>query len=142
YAPDLPLSGVVALAPASDPLALIDALTEVTGGSIFASFAVAAYTSIYDDVTFREYVRPGVEPIVRTLSRRCLSEPGVVVSILTSLGLSTDPGIFASDPPAGPLGTRLEQNAAPATVSAPLLIGQGGDDTLVRPDAQRAFVEG
>ena len=142
YAPDLPLSGVVALAPASDPLALIDALTEVPGGSIFASFAVAAYTSIYDDVTFREYVRPGVEPIVRTLSRRCLSEPGVVVSILTSLGLSTDPEIFASDPTSGPLGTRLEQNAAPATVSAPLLIGQGGDDTLVRPGAQRAFVEG
>ncbi len=141
YAPDLELAGVVALAPASSPPALIGGVADVTGGSIFASFAIAAYTAVYDDVTYREYVRPGLEPIARTLASRCLSEPGTVVSILTSLGLSADPEIFSTDPTAGPLGRRLEENIPPATVSAPLLIGQGGGDELVTPAAQSAFVD-
>ncbi|RZI82373.1 MAG: alpha/beta fold hydrolase, partial [Microbacterium sp.] len=142
YAPELDLAGVVALAPASSPPALIGGVADVTGGSIFASFAIAAYTAIYDDVTYREYVRPGLEPIVRTLAGRCLSEPGTVVSILTSLGLSADPEIFSTDPTSGPLGGRLSENIPPATVSAPLLIGQGGADDLVTPTAQSAFVDG
>ncbi len=142
YAPDIPLSGVVALAPAGDPPALVAHLPNVTGGSIFASFAVSAYTAIYDDVDYHEYIRPGAEPIVRAMAGRCLAEPGTLVSLLEALGLSRDPEIFSTDPTAGALGARLAENVAPPTVTAPLLIGQGGADRLVPSASQRAFVEG
>lgn len=140
YAPDVPLAGVAALAPAGDPPGLIDALPGITGGSIFASFAVAGYTGVYPDVTFREYVRPGAEVTVRAMAQRCLSDPGTTVSVLTALGLSRDPQIFATDPTSGALGARLEANIAPATISAPLLLGQGVADTLISAAGQDAFV--
>jgi uncharacterized membrane protein HdeD (DUF308 family) len=90
YAPDVPLSGVAALAPASDLIGLIDNLPHVRGGSVFASYVLAAYTAIYPDVTWRDYVRPGAEQTVRSMSGRCLSEPGVLVSVLQALALSKD----------------------------------------------------
>ena len=45
YAPDVPLSGVAAMAPASDPTTLMENLGNVKGGSVFASYAVAGYTA-------------------------------------------------------------------------------------------------
>lgn len=140
YAPDVPLAGVAALAPAGDPPGLIDALPRITGGSIFASFAVAGYTGVYDDVTFRQYVRPGAEVTVRAMAQRCLSDPGTTVSVLTALGLAADPEIFATDPTSGVLGARLEANVAPATITAPLLLGQGAADSLISVAGQDAFV--
>ena len=140
YAPDVKLSGVAALAPAANLPALVDHLTDVTGGSIFASFAVAAYAADYPDVTYREYIRPGAEPIVRAMAGRCLSNPDALVSVLAALGLGADPRIFAKDPTTGALGRQLEENVPPATVTAPLLVAQGAADTLVVPSAQDAYV--
>lgn len=141
YAPDVPLSGVAALAPASDLAGLVGSLETITGGSVFASFVIAAYSGLYDDVTYREYVRPGAEVAVRQLATRCLAEPRTGVSLLMLLGMAADPDIFASDPTAGPLGDRLRQNLPPATGSAPLLLGQGAADGLILPAVQDAYVE-
>ena len=140
YAPDVELAGVAALAPASNLPGLMENLPEVTGGSLFASFVVGAYTAIYPDVTYREYVRPGAEVTVREMADRCLAEPGAAVSVLSLLGLSRDPEIFSEDPTTGPFGDRLTENIPPATISAPLLLGQGAADQLVVPPAQDAFV--
>ncbi|MGW4929864.1 lipase family protein [Agromyces sp. NPDC004153] len=141
YAPDVELAGVAALAPASNLQGLMRNLPEVTGGSVFASFVIAAYTSVYPDVTYRQYVRPGAEVTVRQMADRCLAEPGVVASVLDVVGLSRDPEIFSDDPTTGSFGDRLTENVPPATISAPLLLGQGAADTLVVPSAQDAFVE-
>jgi pimeloyl-ACP methyl ester carboxylesterase len=141
YAPDVKLSGVAALAPAADLPALTRNLGQVTGGSVFASFVAAAYTATYPDVTWGDYIRPGAEPVVRAMSERCLSGPGVYVSVLGALSLTRDPEIFAKDPTTGPLGRHLAQNVPPATVTAPLLIAQGAADALVVPSAQKAYVD-
>jgi len=47
YAPDVPLAGVAALAPASDLTAFAGELTSITGGSVFASYVIAAYSQTY-----------------------------------------------------------------------------------------------
>ncbi|MBK0419925.1 DUF308 domain-containing protein [Leucobacter sp. CSA1] len=141
YSPELTLHGVAALAPAANLPALVRNLPNVTGGSVFASFVVAAYTENYPDVTWREYIRPGAEQTVRSMSTRCLSEPGMLVSVLDVLALSADPAIFRDDPTAGPLGARLAQNVPRATIPAPVLIGQGEADTLVIPAAQQEYVD-
>lgn len=142
YAPDVPLSGVAALAPASNAPALIANLGAVRGGSVFASYTFAAYAAHYPDVTYREYIRAGADEIVRQLAGRCLSSPDMLASVLVLLGLSQDPEIFSRPPLEGVLGRRLQDNTPPPTVSAPLLIAQGAADDIVTRAGQDAFVQG
>ncbi|QEO09924.1 lipase family protein [Protaetiibacter larvae] len=141
YAPELDIAGVASLAPASDLPALVRHLPEITGGSVFASYVIAAYTAIYPDVNARDFVRPGARVTVEQMARRCLAEPGVFVSVLNALALSRDPEIFSQDPTQGVLGERLAQNVPPPTISAPLLLAQGAADPLVIPAAQRAYAD-
>lgn len=142
YAPDVDIAGVAALAPASDLVGLVGNLPNVTGGSVFASFVAAAYTATYDDVRYRDYVRPGAEGIFRQMATRCLAEPGALVSVLSALALSRDPDVFGQDPTVGAFGRRLAENAPPATISAPLLLAQGGADGLVVVGVQDEYVDG
>ncbi|TNC18537.1 hypothetical protein FHE66_06335 [Georgenia sp. 311] len=141
YAPELDIAGVAALAPASDLRGLVGSLADAPGGSVIASFVAAAYTAEYDDVTYREYVRPGAEVIVRQMAQRCLASPGVLASVLTALAVSQEPTILAADPASGAFGERLAQNEPPATITAPLLLAQGGADSLITPQVQRGYVE-
>jgi alpha-beta hydrolase superfamily lysophospholipase/uncharacterized membrane protein HdeD (DUF308 family) len=140
YAPDVPLSGVAALAPASDLSALLPNLDEVPGGALFASYVIAAYSETYDDVDFDEYVRPAARIPLQEMAERCLAEPGVLVSILESLAF--DGSVWGRDPASGPLGERLAQNVPAGPIEAPLLVAQGETDELVLPEAQAAYVAG
>ena len=141
YAPELDVAGVAALAPASDLRGLVGSLADAPGGSVIASFVAAAYTAEYDDVTYREYVRPGAEVVVRQMAQRCLAPPGVLASVLTALAMSQEATILAADPATGAFGARLAQNEPPATITAPLLLAQGGADSLITPQVQEGYVE-
>ncbi len=141
YAPDVWVQGVAALAPASDPAALVQNISDVTGGSIFASYAFASFSQIYPEVDYRGYVRPGAETALRQMSERCLSDPAIIVSVAASLGMSTDPGLFSRSPGSGELGRYLRANTAPLHSTAPVLIGHGGSDSIISVGAQTAFVE-
>jgi pimeloyl-ACP methyl ester carboxylesterase len=139
YAPDLTIDGVAALAPASNLPGLIDNLGNVTGGELFASYVVDAYSSAYPDVTYREYVRPGAQPIVKQMAGRCLAEKSTLLSVLTIKSL--DKTIWNGDPNRGAFAARLRENIPTGRIPAPLLIGQGGADSLVVPAAQDAYVK-
>lgn len=141
YAPDVDIQGVAALAPASNLTALVSELPNITGGSVFASYVVGAYTAIYDDVTYRRYIRPGAQVTVREMAERCLGEPGVFVSVLNALALTRDPQILSRDPTTGALGQRLAENTPPPTVAPPLLLAQGAADSLVLRPAQDEYVD-
>ncbi|MFJ4234010.1 lipase family protein [Cellulosimicrobium cellulans] len=138
YAPDVPLAGVAALAPASDLTGLVSHLESVTGGSVFASFVVEAYDAIYPDSDAAGYVRPGARFVVREMASRCLSEPSALVSVAEAL--SMDQPLWTTDPTTGPLGERLAENVPTGPVAAPLLVAQGASDTLILPMAQEAYV--
>lgn len=141
YAPDVPLSGVAALAPASDLAGLVDTLGNIPGGSVFATYVVSAYASAYDDVRVGESVRPIARTVFDETAERCLGEPSVFVSILTSV--TTSMSIFSTtDLDDGPLGERLHENIPTRPIPAPLLIAQGGADSLVVPDVQQRYVDG
>lgn len=138
YAPELEIDGVAALAPASNLPGLVDTLESVTGGELFASYVVDAYTTAYPDVRYEDLVRPSARIIVREMAQRCLAEPGILVSVLTAL--SFDKPIWSGDPSSGPFLARLEENVPAGPIPAPLLVGQGADDGLVSPSAQDAYV--
>ncbi|RZU65308.1 uncharacterized membrane protein HdeD (DUF308 family) [Microterricola gilva] len=142
YAPDLDIAGVVALAPASDVIGLLEHLPTVTGGSVFASFVAEAYFAHYPDVRRAVYIDPAARTLVKEMSTRCLSEPGALVSVLSALSVETDKSIFRSDPTHGALGERLRQNTPSGEIAAPLFVGQGGADPLVAPAIQRNYLLG
>jgi uncharacterized membrane protein HdeD (DUF308 family)/alpha-beta hydrolase superfamily lysophospholipase len=139
YAPDVTIMGVAAMAPASNLPGLIDNLGNVTGGELFASYVIDAYSRAYPDVTYREYVRPGAQPIVREMAARCLAEKSTLLSVLTIKSL--DKTIWNGDPDKGALAARLRENIPAVHIQAPLLIGQGGADSLVVPAAQDAYIK-
>ncbi len=140
YAPDVGVIGVAALAPASDLQGMMDTLQNVTGGSIFASFALSAYSDAYDDVDLGDYVVPGGDITVRQIARRCLAEPSVLTSILSSVAVSFSK--FEDNFDSGPLADRFAENKPPYEIEVPLLLAQGGEDTLVTPEMQDVYVEG
>lgn len=139
YAPELEIDGVAALAPASNLPGLVDAMGGVTGGELFASYVVDAYTATYPDVRYDDLVRPGARIIVREMAQRCLSEPGILVSAVTSVFL--DKPIWSGDPSSGPFLARLTENVPSGPIPAPVLVAQGADDRLVVPSAQDAYVD-
>ncbi|GAB3917760.1 hypothetical protein GCM10011575_41770 [Microlunatus endophyticus] len=141
YAPGLNIQGVAALAPASNLPALVDNLPTITGGSIFASYVMAAYAAVYPDISINSYIRPGVKTVLTEMAKRCLAEPSALVSVLHALALTKDPEIFRRDPNTGALGKHLAANVPPATIPMSLLIAQGGSDPLVLPATQSGYVD-
>jgi alpha-beta hydrolase superfamily lysophospholipase len=137
YAPDANVIGVAALAPASDLVALMDNLPDVTGGSIFAAYAVRGYASFYDDVAVGDYVRPTARTTFEEIAGRCLNA-AALVSVLSAVTVGMD--IFTGDVTSGPLARRLGENVPRAAIEAPLLLGQGEADSLVVPEMQDAYV--
>lgn len=140
YAPNVWVRGVAAFAPASDPPALVDHVSEVTGGLIFASYAFAAFSETYPDITYARYIRPGLQPMLRAMSERCLTDPSIALSIVAVLGTSIDPDLFSTDPSYGSLGTHLRENIAPTTIGPPVFLGQGGADSVVPQTTQDGYV--
>ncbi|MBN9177572.1 MAG: DUF308 domain-containing protein [Microbacterium sp.] len=141
YAPDVWIRGVAAFAPASDPPALVDHVSEVTGGLIFASYAFAAYSEIYPGITYERYIRPGLQPVLRAMSERCLTDPTMALSVAAVLGTSLDPDLFSTDPAYGELGQRLRESMAPTEIGPPVFLGQGQSDSIVLPAMQDAYVD-
>ncbi|MEZ7238500.1 lipase family protein [Rhodococcus sp. GXMU-t2271] len=140
YAPDTPVAGVAAMAPASDTVALTTSLDTVPGGSVFASYVLAAYTAVYDDVDGDTYIRPAARTLVREMATRCLSEPAVYVSVLSALSLTRDRPVLRTDPTTGPLGRRLAENVPTGPMTVPVLLAQGATDPLVTAAVQDRYV--
>lgn len=139
YAPDVGVRAVAAVAPAADIIGLTRHLPDVTGGSVFASYVAAAYAETYPDVSLDTYITPAARTLVREMATRCLSEPGILASVLSALSISKDHSIFRTDPTTGPFGVRLTANIPTGSMTVPVLLAQGGSDPLVGPVIQDAY---
>jgi len=143
YAPDLDIRGTALLAPAAEPVRLAREL--MTGDanallSILISWVLVPYADTYDDVRLTDYIAPGAESIVREMTQRCPTEPGVIVSVAAALGVSEDRPLYVGDLTAGALGERLEDNTPKGPWGTPILIAWGSEDEVIPPHLQREFV--
>jgi pimeloyl-ACP methyl ester carboxylesterase len=136
YAPELRIAGVAALAPATDLGPLMAVAQHTPVGKIMASFVMTAYSDTYRDVGFGEYVGPVTR--ARAMASRCISGPGAVLSLLTSLTMERE--FFVRSPGEGPLSRRFQENVPTGAIPSPLLIAQGLRDDLVLPAVQERFV--
>jgi hypothetical protein len=145
YAPELRILGTAALSPLADPLAMARELTRRDASaelSIMVSWVLVPYANMYSDVNVEDYVATSGRGIVREMTQRCLSEPGLFVSAITSLGVSADEPLYPANLTGGPLGRRLAQNAATGPWESPLLIGWSLQDEVIPPELTQSFVEG
>ena len=144
YAPDLDILGTALLAPAAEPVKLAEELTRGDANvllSILISWVLVPYADTYPDVDLNRYIAPGSEAIVREMTQRCPSEPGVVVSVATALGVSEDRPLYVGDLTAGPLGRRLEDNTPTGPWGHPILVAWGDQDEVIPPRLQQEFVD-
>lgn len=144
YAPNLQILGTAALSPLTDPLAMAHELTERDASaelSIMVSWVLVPYAETYPDVEVADYVATSGRAIVREMTQRCLSEPGLFVSAITSLGVSADEPLYPANLTGGAMGRRLAQNIASGPWEAPLLIGWSLRDEVIPPELPQDFVE-
>lgn len=138
YAPDVNVVAVASLAPASDIVGLVGNLDQVTGGSLFAIYALWGYDGFYDDVSVGDYVRPAARTTFDGIAGRCLSEPSVLLSVIQSV--TTGMSVFDGDIEGSAFANRLEENVPTGRIEVPLLIAQGEADSLVVLPLQDAYV--
>lgn len=144
YAPELRIAGTAVIAPVADPFAMARELTKMSARaelSILVSWVLVPYAELYSDVNVEDYVATSGRAIVREMTQRCLSEPGLFVSAVTSLGVSADEPLYPANLTGGALGRRLEQNAAVGPWKAPLLVAWGLRDEVIPARLQDDFVE-
>jgi uncharacterized membrane protein HdeD (DUF308 family) len=145
YAPGLNVLGTVAVAPAADPAALADALLRDRNDAVFsvlAAWVLVPYADTYPDVDLQDYIAPGSRSLVREMTQRCPSEPGVIVSFLSALGVSEDRPLYTGDVTSGALGRRLAENSAATALPTPLMVVWGDEDEVIPVRVQRDFVRG
>jgi uncharacterized membrane protein HdeD (DUF308 family) len=138
YAPEAGVIGVAALAPGSELSPLVQEWGRVKQDIVFAAYVAQAYSDTYPDVRFTDYIRPAARIPVHELAGRCLADSKLYLSGLASLLLGQP--VWAADPTTGALGTRLRQNTPTGPIPVPVLVAQGGADTVVLPTAQADFV--
>jgi len=139
YAPELDIVGVAAMAPAANLPVLVSSFADSALGALFGSFVMVGYAGFYDDIRIEDYVRPEARVIVEEIGNRCLTDASTIVSVAETA--FADRPVWSTDPAAGPMAERAEQNVPRLPIAAPLLLAQGLADPLVLPDAQRAYVE-
>lgn len=140
YAPDVPLVGVAAIAPTSDMPAIATRMNDVRGGTVFMAYIMTAYAAAYPDVRMDDYVSPAERKLIQAASDRCTTAGNLVLQNASSN--RGGPPLLSRSPVSGPLGQRLQENTPTGVGTTPLLIAQGGRDSLILPKVQRAFAKG
>ena len=144
YAPGIDVLGTAVFAPAANPLELAQELTGGQAGAmltVLVSWVLVPYADTYPDVDLDDYVATGARSIVREMTQRCLSEPGVMVSALAALGLSEDSPFDTGNLTTGALGKRLQENVPTGPWETPLFVSWGTRDEVIPTAAQRSLVE-
>lgn len=138
YAPEVDVIGVAAMAPATHLTVLVEEGQNSPIRTMMSSYAMTAYSAVYSDVRFDEYVRPAARLLARGMAGRCLAAPGGYFSLYEARLLRRN--IFGRSPSTGPLGERFDANTPRLPITAPLLIAQGDEDDLVLPHVQDQYV--
>ena len=145
YAPAIDIRGTALLSPVTEPLALAEELEGTDADvllTILISWVLVPYADTYPDVELDRYVAPGGATIVREMTQRCPTEPGVIVSVAAGLGIAEDRPLYVRDLTAGPLGERLAANAPTGPWEEPVLVTWGDADEVIPPRLQQDFVDG
>lgn len=143
YAPELDLLGVAALAPAADPLAMAERILQQPDSpslALVVAWVLVPYAETYPEIDLDDHVDPAGRLLVREIAQRCIADPGMIVSLLDSVGVARDRPLFVGDLTRGDTGRRLDENIARGPWSMPLLVAWGDRDEVIAPELQHDLV--
>lgn len=145
YTPEVTVHGIAAISPAADPHALAERILEASdlGStlSVIVSWVVLPYAQTYQDVHVEDYVAAPARSLLEEISQRCVTESGLLISLLTGFALTWDRPIFQTDLKGSALERRLEQNRAQGPWPAPLLMAWGSEDEVIHPQLQHDYLD-
>ncbi len=136
YAPDVPIAGIVGIAPAADMSILT---MNVPAGKLIGPYIALSYGRFYPDVTFEQALRPDALGAARKIVNLCGFVPPEDPKRIAALSATFDGPSLAMSTNAA-LAARLAQNTADRAIVAPLMIAQGLSDLVVPPGAIDAWV--
>jgi pimeloyl-ACP methyl ester carboxylesterase len=135
YAPDLDLAGVVAFAPA----ARLDAFLGAPGSMLLAGFTVAAASGLAaasPQLRLTDLLSQGALDRLAALETGCIAGTAVVFGAVPGGVLRAAPDDLPDWRAAIAANEAGEQRSA-----APVLVAQGDDDPLVRPEVPELYAE-
>lgn len=137
YAPELALTAVVVDAPVANPAGVLNHLVQHGSDDPLVDEVLYSYAESYPDVRLSDYLSTPAQLVTEEVASGCgrLSPAGVA---LQTLGGGARQWLQPASQ--GPLAARLDQNAAIAAVSVPLLVLQGDADEVVPRPLQDAEV--
>jgi acetyl esterase/lipase len=139
YAPDVPLSGVAALSPASDLVGLMQEGKSLPLGKVLSAYALQAYGQRFGDIDPGTLANGWSRFWATDMARRCVGGWGTLLSVAEGTLLPAT-GIFNDEAFQGPMMQRLSQQTPTRPIPLPLLIGHGATDDLISVALQRAYV--
>lgn len=138
YAPDVPIAGVAAIAPAANVESLVTMSPAVE--KMFGAYVALAYARFYPDLPFEEAVRPEALEAAREITQLCAWLPPEDAQRILALAQGFEgPMLAASTNEA--LAAHLAENTADRRIAAPVLIAQGLADVPIPPPATEAYIE-
>jgi len=144
YAPELRIASVAAISPAADPRGMAELISDSAHRSALTTIAMAwvllPYSAAYPDVDADAVVAPAGRAIVREMSARCTSQPGLLVSALSAVGVGAGDRLYIGDLASGALGARLDENKTEGPWPMPLMIAWGESDEVISPTLQQSYV--
>ncbi len=132
YAPELPLRGVVAFAPATD----LARIMRDGQGTVFSTLLVVntavAWSDATDGLELEDVIAEDAVTIAREIGGRCLDGTSLPASTVQSVRLRDDIASL-DDPAAAAWGPLLAENTPSGRLDVPLLVFQGTADPLIDP---------
>jgi alpha-beta hydrolase superfamily lysophospholipase len=139
YAPDVPVLGVAAFAPATDLPALMAAAQSGGFGKIVASYVVHAYAAIYPDIDVASTIPFRSLWLAADIAGRCVGGYETLFTLAQTWMMPAS-GLVRSNAIEGALGVRMRENTPDSHIAAPVFVAQGQADDLVLASIQQRFV--
>jgi acetyl esterase/lipase len=139
YAPDVPLAGIAAVAPASNLPQLVAGSGRGPFGLIVSAYLADGYARAYPGLAPLSGLSWPARWLARDIAGRCIESPDALVSVAQT-SLLPEGGLFGPEPDPA-LSAALGQNVPRGPFAAPVLIAQGADDDLVLPAIQQGYAE-
>jgi acetyl esterase/lipase len=140
YAPDVPVLGVAAFAPASDLPALMAAAQSSGFGKIVVSYVVHAYAAIYPGHEVASAIPFHARWLAADIAGRCVGGYETLFTLAQSWMMPAS-GLVRNEAAEGWLGVRLRENTPERPIAAPVFVAQGQADDLVLASIQQRFVK-
>jgi acetyl esterase/lipase len=140
YAPELGLRGVVAFAPAADLADIIEASQGTVVGTLMVVSAAVSWSDARDGLALDEVVEPASLFTAREIAERCLDPTSLPASVLQSVQLRDEVSPLGS-PTTEHWAPFLAENSPTGHLDVPLLVLQGAEDPIIRPDITQRHVD-